>query len=212
MSRIAPESRLLSTADLCITDINREFLRLLIHPVLRSPLPVLGLDPAIRARLRRLSDTALDSLAATPILLAEFHPFPGTGQQPPAVLSDQVADQDIDRGWLAERRAFADRLLTCLWQAASKGPFALPLGIGLERDAGLHFGGLSFTQIRRLRGEAADCLRTRLGTHPSCWPDLIRGVTQGDEAKLVAARLSLIPLTVGSRHPGLPRPARLRYT
>lgn len=211
MSRITPESRLTPPADRRVADINREFLRLATHPALQTALPVLGLDPSIRQGLRQLSPAAIDNLAAAPVLLAEFQPLPGTGQFSMSAIADQVADQDIDRGWLAERRAFADRLLTCLWQAASAGDRTFAFSAGPNRAAGLHYRSLGFAQIRRYRDEAAECLRARLASHPHCWADLIRGACTGSSADLATAHLSLIPLTVGECRLGLALPARVRY-
>ena len=184
-----------------IRAINREFLRLLTHPAARQERPVLGLETAVLIGLRRLNPDQLERLAATPMLLVEFRSLLGDGAAEAPV--DYVLDT-ADATWREELRRFADHLLTCLWQFARHNPSFVAFSLGLDREASQRLAAVGFRGLGRLSEPAYASLRARLSDHQCCWPDLVRAARTGAQPTLDYARLSLIPMSLGSA------PARLR--
>lgn len=178
-----------------IKDINREFLHLLTHPEAASSSALLGLQGVALAGLRRLSPGQLDSLAAVPLLLTEFGAFPGQAEvrENPPLPADHIPTSVI---WQAELSSFANRLMTCIWQTARHDPLLAALYMGISRRHCQEISQQSFSAVSRYGGHAAESLRVRLSTHPHFWCDLVRCMTTGNPDQQVAARLSLLQLSV----------------
>jgi hypothetical protein len=178
-----------------IGDINRAFLRVLTHPDTRGLPHLLGLDGAVLEALHCLDSEQLKKVAMSPLLLAEFHSIPGF-TQPGGVAESSHSSPAAGKDWEHEANRFADRLLTCLWQAARHDQMPAAFCIGFDTEKCRELASLSFTKIGRFSGHAAACLRARLGTHPRFWPDLIRTVRSGSSAQQTASQLAGIQLSI----------------
>ena len=181
-----------------ITAINREFLGLLIHPRLAEGTGVLGLASHTLASVRRLSVEDIDRLAQAPLLLAEFSPFPGVDDQR-AVLEHKVADASVCQTWQLELNAFANRLLTFIWQSTRYEQSAGTFCLGLHQQQISRLASLGFTNFSRGADFAPCCLRARLGNHPSYWRDMVRAVRANDPEQQLASQLALIQLSVAGQ-------------
>jgi len=184
-----------------LTDMNKEFLRLLTDPATAATHNLLGLAPEAIAGLRHLSAAQLDRVAAVPVLLAEFEPLPGLPEFA-SVADAAPLPAGVSPSWQREAEAFANRLLACIWQSARQDHLLTAFCIGIDPDrhrriAESSFGSISHSSERTLR-----CLRVRLGSHPTFWSDLILSIRQGTDDQQVASRLAMIPLSVA--HSGLP--------
>ena len=199
MQEIHPE--MLSTAPAAaaalavIADINRDFLRLLVHPATRKHGDLLGLQQPLLDGLRRLDSDQLQRVADVPVLLAEFTML----RAPAGVADDGYAAAQIADDWLQELRSFADRLLTCIWQATRHDELMAAFCIGCNTDKRAALAELSFAAIRRLSGRSAHSLRVRLATHPCVWSDLIRSVRSGNSTQQMVAQLAVIQLSLAPR-------------
>jgi hypothetical protein len=179
-----------------ITDINREFLRLLIHPQLRaSPDGVLGLDRATLESLHRLSPAQLDQVAKAPLLLVEFRPLPVTHVYPrPA--EQMVADAGIRTDWQQSLNDYANRLLIFIWQASRHNRLLCSFCLGLDRQQAQQLAQLSFVRLSRSGEYASAYLRARLYRHPRFWADLVHAARSGSPDQQLAAQLAVIQLSV----------------
>jgi hypothetical protein len=181
-----------------IADINRDFLRLLVHPATRKHGELLGLQQPLLDGLRRLDSDQLNRVADVPVLLAEFAtlraPAGVAGVADEGYAAAQIADD-----WLQELRSFADRLLTCIWQATQHDDLMAAFCIGCNTDKRAALAELNFAAIRRLSGRSAHSLRVRLATHPYVWGDLIRSVRSGNSTQQMVAQLAVIQLSLAPR-------------
>lgn len=210
MSVLEPETQPRDAVFWDVADINREFLALLTDPDLDPAGGGLGLEPGVLAALRGLSPEGLDRLAACPVVLAEFRPLPGrsgagrlevhspTLQELPADGSRSIAALGSPE-WRTRLRSFADRLLTCMWQASKQPGYFASFCMGLDARSAERLSALSFGHTSRYSATAWVTLRARLGEHPTCWHDLIRSMRARDHSRQHAAQLSLIPLTIAER-------------
>jgi hypothetical protein len=178
-----------------ISDINRAFLQVLTHPATRGLQHLLGLDGAVLEALHQLDSAQLNKVASSPLLLAEFSSLPGepqsTGVAEP-IPSFAAAGED----WQRELHSFADRLLTCLWQAARHDKLLVSFCLGFDADKYNKLAHLSFTKISQCSDQAAGCLQVRLGSHPRFWADLIRTVRSGNSNQQIASQLAGIQLSI----------------
>jgi hypothetical protein len=178
-----------------IQEFNREFLELLCAD--GRPGVAFGLDPSVRQRLRLLGPSQLDAVAATPCLLAAFSVLP------PRAAAHGIADAPATGapGVGADAaRLFAASLLAWLWHTARRDRLLAALCVGPGRLAVDHFSGAAFRDLQRTAATASDCLEARFCRHPRLWPDLVRAASLPDGPVLVATRLSVIQLTLISRH------------
>lgn len=175
-----------------VFDINYAFLQVLTNPATRGAARILGLEAPVLESLRRLSRDQLRTIAAVPFLLVEFDDVSDHAAQPG--IAEPLAD--IDVYWQNELRLFADRLFTCIWQAARNEQQVATLCAGLDADKLRDFATFSFRSISRYSARAAHCLTARLATHASVWPDLIRSAASGSREQQQASRLSVIQLSV----------------
>lgn len=195
-----------------ITNINREFLRLIAGPAVAQADALLGLDVGVVQALRALSPAQLDRIAAAPQLLAEFRPLPGAGDA--CAVEDAELFARSDTRWERELRDFAQRLLVCLWQTARHNSQMLALNAGLSAASSKFLAAQSFTAIGRYAADGAHYLRARFASHPRFWPDLIRSVRNGTTEQQAASRLALVQLSVSQaglkKNQNLP-PVATRY-
>jgi hypothetical protein len=178
-----------------INDINRSFLQVLTHPATRGLPQLLGLDGGVLEALHQLDSQQLDKVASSPLLLAEFSSVPGE------VHSNCVAEPHqsfaaAGKEWERQLHSFADRLLTCLWQAARHDKLLASFCLGFDADKCNDLAHLSFTKISHCSDQAAGCLQARLGSHPRFWADLIRAVRTGTSAQQIASQLAGIQLSI----------------
>ena len=196
MQRKPPDARIYSE----ITELNREFLRLLAHFDRADQQAVFGLDPILAGRVAALDATEREAIASTPCLLAEFRSLPGPDSVPG--ISDGAHRDD---GWSAACRRdiemFAASLLTYMWQSTRGHPLLTTLCIGLNKDAYRMLSELTFSRIRQHAEHAATLLQARLCAHPRFWPDLIGSVSISDRNLRVLSRLSIVQLTVAQSWP-----------
>ncbi len=96
-----------------ITDINMEFIRLLVHPATREMPRVLGLDAGVVEGLRQMTPEQQRAVADSPLLLAEFTAIPDSAA-PAHVADAHYPPAAVSAAWEQELNGFADRLLTCL--------------------------------------------------------------------------------------------------
>jgi hypothetical protein len=177
-----------------LTEINREFLALATDARVAAVPRLFGLAPDILNPLRQLTSGQLDAIAATPLLLAEFAPLPGPNN---GLIEESVPlPGDLPPGWRRDADGFANRLLTCIWQATRQDNLLTAFCIGIDSERQQALAGLSFSRISQLAGRSLDGLRMRLAAHPSFWSDLIRSVRRGTDAQLTACRLAMIPLSL----------------
>ena len=192
-----------------ITDINMEFIRLLVHPGTREMPRVLGLDAELVEGLRQMTPEQQRAVAHSPLLLAEFTSIPDSAA--PAHVEDaDYPHVAVSAGWEQELQGFADRLLTFLWQATRSDSRASTVCMGVDKRHLGDLAALSFTTISRSSRQIAGCLKARLSRHPNYWRDLIRTVRGGSDAQCAAARLSIIQLSVRRQAATAVRPARRR--
>jgi len=178
-----------------ISDINMAFLRVLTHPDTRGLPGLLGLDGAVLEALHVLELPQLRKVASSPVLLAEFSSIPGVSHAAGVAESSRLAAMVGER-WEREVQGFADRLLTCLWQAVRHDPLLAAFCIGFDTNKCNELASLSFSKISRCSGHAASCLQARLASHPRFWQDLIRTVRSGSSAQQTASQLAGIQLSV----------------
>jgi len=178
-----------------IHEFNREFLGL----VRAAPGPggAYGLDPAVRRRLCELAPAQVKVVAETPVLLAAFTVLParnvalGVAEGPLTRVGDEQSDA---------ARLFAASLLAWLWHTARQDRLLAALCMG---PGGLTVENLSAAGIGDLQRAAAvapACLEARFCRHPRLWPDLVRAATVPSGPVQTATRLSVVQLTLISRH------------
>ena len=186
-----------------IVDINREFLRLLTDPHLAATGGALGLDEATLCCLRQLNPDQIECIAAAPLLLAEFSPFPGDDQADNKYsqrTDRMVADEDVPPDWQRELTGFANRLLTFVWQASRHDRLLSAFCLGLDKSQALELAKLSFSGISRGGDSVATSLHVRLSRHPTFWLDLIRSVRSGSREQQLASQLAAIQLSIIRRY------------
>ena len=192
MVRKWPDSRLRRE----IHEFNLEFLELVCAD--GSPGVAYGLDPAVRQRLRLLAPAQLEAVAATPCLLAAF-----TTVLPPPVIAQGVAEAPLLAAREAQSdaaRMFAASLLAWLWHTARQDRLLAALCIGPGSLAVEHLSGAAFRDLQRTAAIAPGCLEARFCRHPRLWPDLVRAASIPAGPVLTATRLSVVQLTLISRH------------
>jgi len=185
-----------------IRDFNREFLELLCTDLRGGS--AFGLPPAVRQRLGLLAPAQLEAIAETPCLLAAFAVLPPR-QLPRGVAENSGADPDLADHALAEAHAesarlFAASLLTWLWHTAGQDRLLAALCIGPGRLGVEQLASAGFRDLQRVAAGAGHCLEARFCRHPRLWPDLVRAASQADTQLLTATRLSVVQLTLVSRH------------
>jgi hypothetical protein len=195
-TRIREQNRAEIAAE--IADINREFLRLLTHPDTRGAPEVLGLDAALMESLCRLNPEELESLAATPSLLVEFSPLPGLAEIREAP-ERRLQNSALGEIWQRDVQSFANLLLTCIWQTARRDSLLTALFIGIDRERCQSLSSLRFGRISQCSRQAGDSLRVRFGEHPRFWADLIRMARSGSDSQQIAARMSVIQLSIAQQ-------------
>jgi hypothetical protein len=177
-----------------IADINREFMRLLIHPAIREAPQALGLNAGLLAALWQLTPAELDEIGSLPLLLPEFHPFPVfAGVRD---VERPHADSVLSKSWQDEKRDFVNRLLTCIWQNARRDRWRTSLYVGISPEHCHALAEMNFCSLGRCTHQATELLRVRLCEHENYWPDLISSIRKGDSSKQAASRLALIPLSI----------------
>jgi hypothetical protein len=178
-----------------IGDMNTSFLEVLTHPATRGLPHLLGLDGAVLAALHQLHPEHLRKIAQSPLLLAEFSSVPGIS--PPVGVADTPPTlPTVGTVWQRQLESFADRLLTCLWQAARRDRMEVAFCVGFDMDKCHELACLSFTKISHCTEQAAGCLQARLGSHSRYWADLIRMARSGTSAQQTASLLAGIQLSV----------------
>lgn len=185
-----------------IRDFNREFLEL----VCTDPRPgtALGLPHAVRHRLGLLAPAQLEVIADTPCLLVAFAVLPprqlarGVAESPGTGAGVSPALLPAAQAEIA--RLFAASLLTWLWHTARQDPLLAALCIGPGRLGVDQLADAGFRDLQRAAAGAVDCLEARFCRHPRLWPDLVRAATHADPQVLTATRLSVVQLTLISRH------------
>jgi hypothetical protein len=181
-----------------VADINREFLRLLTHPSARGAPEVLGLDAPLVEGLCRLNPDELELIAAAPLLLVEFNPLPGCAEirETPERRAQNAA---LGESWQVDLQAFANLLLTCIWQTSRRDSLLTALFVGIDREQCQTLAGLSFGQISQCSRQAADLLWVKLAGHPRFWADLIRLARNGSGSQQIASRMSVIQLSIAQQ-------------
>lgn len=185
-----------------IRDFNREFLELVCAD--SRPGTALGLSQAVRHRLAALAPAQLEVIADMPCLLAAFVVLPprqlargvaegqGTGPTGPA--------GPVSAAQAEVARLFAASLLTWLWHTARQDPLLAALCIGPGRLGVEQLADAGFRDLQRTAAGAVDCLEARFCRHPRFWPDLVRAASHANAQVLTATRLSVVQLTLISRH------------
>ncbi len=190
-----PGSHPITVEMAAISDINTAFLQILTHPGTRGLPQLLGLDGAVLEALHQLDPEQLNQVALSPLLLAEFSTVPGEAQST-CVAEPRQSFAAAGRDWERELCSFADRLLTCLWQAARHDKLLASFYLGFDTDKCNELAHLSFTKISHCTDQAVGCLRARLGSHPRFWADLIRTVRSGNSTQQTASQLAGIQLSI----------------
>lgn len=185
-----------------IRDFNREFLELICTDA--RPATAFGLPQTVRQRLRLLAPPQLEAIAETPCLLAAFAVLPprqlarGVAESPGAGPGLPVTPLPSAQ---AEAAAlFAASLLTWLWHTARQDRLLAALCIGPGRLGVEQLASAGFSDLQRAAAGAVNCLEARFCRHPRLWPDLVRAATHADADVLTATRLSVVQLTLISRH------------
>jgi len=175
-----------------ISQLNREFFRLLLHPSVPLEGSVLGLKPEWLGRMAALSEAQLHTASEVPCLLMEL-----AGKRDGYACG--AAATDARPEWQHARQMFVMSLLTYMRQLHRQDKAA-------ARRAGVVIAGpatgaasvedLSFRDIRRLAFDGAVDLRARFTDHPRFWPDLLDSAADGSSRYATVSRLSVLPLMV----------------
>ena len=176
-----------------LTGLNRGFLGLITAPGPLHEAPVLGLDAAIVAQLRRLSPVELEFIAGTPGLLACFARVPSALLR---VAETPLVQASVQTGWRESARLYVTGLLTYLWQMEQQDWPCCALCAGSAEPGPEPLAEFDFARIRSSADLAVDQLRARFTAHPSFWIDLIRSARSGDEEFQALSRLTVIPLVL----------------
>jgi hypothetical protein len=176
-----------------LRSLNAGFLSLAAGADLSGDGAHLGLHPAIRQQLRRLTPAELEFIAGTPSLLAGFAASATAVDRLPGGVAE-VPDQPS--AWPTApsdaARVFAAALLTFLWQMDRHDQLIKALCIGsVER-----LPELTVARIQLYAGQATHRLRARFADHPCFWPDLMRAARSQDGDLRSLSRLSVIPLVL----------------
>lgn len=177
-----------------IHEFNREFLELIRADP--SPGVAYGLEPAVRQKLRLLAPAQLETIAATPCLLAAFCALPprlrptGVAESSPTLAGGAPVDA---------AQLFAASLLAWLWHLARQDRLLAALCIGPDNLAVEQLGSAAFRDLQRTAA-ASGCLEARFCRHPRLWPDLVRAAASPVGPVLTATHLSVVQLTLISRH------------
>lgn len=181
-----------------ICEFNREFLHLIRES--RDSGRAYGLDAQIRSRINALSPDQLEALAQTPCLLAGFPSLP-----PPPLprgvseASGPVHPESSRRSDAA--RLYAASLLTWLWHTARGDRLVATLCVGPGSLAVECLRSAAFRELQHAAVIASDSLEARFCHHARLWPDLVRAVSLPGSEILMAARLSVVQLTLIQRLP-----------
>jgi len=193
-----PHAQAISAEFAEISDINREFLRILCHPATLGLPELLGLSSPVIEVLHSLRPGQLQKISCSPLLLADFQVLPGE-QAFVGVAEAGLPFAVSNVSWQQELNAFADRLLTFLWQATRRQSRVAGFSIGFDTRRADALSGLSFSRIGRSANQAAGCLQARLAKHPSFWRDLVGSAYSGEQQRQVASQLSILQLSVNPR-------------
>lgn len=183
-----------------IQALNREFLRLLAAARPAWGNLVFGLPAELVLDLAARDSRSRDVMATTPCLLAHFDPWPGSAQLPRVAERPPDLIQQAD-SWWSDAQLFAAGLLTWLWQVARRDRLIAGFCVGTDRERLLAIRDLSPGLIRRAAESAPLTLRARLAGHPRFWHDLIRLADAEHSSRDIAARLSIVQLTVTEQWP-----------
>ncbi|MEZ5563977.1 MAG: hypothetical protein R3F24_00020 [Gammaproteobacteria bacterium] len=209
-----------------IREFNHEFLNLICAHDQSDD--AYGLTGSLCQRLRTLTPPQLDVIASMPCLLAGFIGLsqweprrsanlrarpqslftlrPDTTDSAPLTTQQQlrVAEQDRPRSRnpVASEAAplYAASLLAWLWHTARQDPLLAALCVGPGTLAVEQISAKSFRELKWIATSAAGCLEARFCRHPRLWPDLIRAASTEDAQVLTATRLSIVQLTLLTRH------------
>jgi hypothetical protein len=171
-----------------LRDLNLEFLRLVLEGP-PAPAPVFGLPGMVATTLRGLSPAQLETVAATPCLLAALPP--GAVPAREAVLRD--SHEPPDSPWEHATRLFVVGVLTYLWHTARQGPLHRALCAGFPLPA---TEGAGFRELRELARLASRHLEARFRSHPRFWPDLAAAARAGAPGPLRLAQLTAVQLAL----------------
>jgi hypothetical protein len=196
MRREAPDTHFYAE----IRDLNLEFLGLIAAGKQCCHGPVFGLDAAIVEQISRFSRAELETMAATPCLLAGFGG--GRGARPARIAEPSPSS---DAQWVGHARLFAAGLLTYVLQMAGRDPLRAALCAG--STAGAPACGTAYRDICAGADRALERLEARFRRQTRFWPDLIRATRDGHPERLQLARLSAIQLATfeAGRRPAVAR-------
>jgi hypothetical protein len=189
---------LLAAELLEIADINREFLKLLLHTEAGGWRSVLGLEAGTVEALRRLGPEQQETVASVPLLLAEFGPLPGFTDFNSAIADGEPPFAVTSGIWRQDLQGFVDRLLVCVWQAARRETGLASLCLGIDGPLRRKLVKLSFAGLSRYSRHAATALRARFAGHSAFWPDLLASAYSNDPLRKTVSQLSAIQLSVGT--------------
>ncbi len=185
-----------------LTDLNMDFLRLVIRYPCRDARSVLGLEPPIVDSLRRMDEDQLRSLAAAPRLLACFSSLPP--EQLPGTIAESGPGRSAEeKAWLDIAAVFATGLMTYLWQLSKQDRCIASLCIGPTPPRIRDFAAVRFRDIRYQATHSVHLLRAHQSDQPHVWSELIRSACSADPEMQHLSRLKLIPLGLAERRPAL---------
>lgn len=168
-------------------DLNLEFLELVIGALQALNGPVFGLDGAIADQLSRMRSAQLESIAATPCLLAGF-----AARRPLRALTLAAEPRPgADPSFHSRLRLFAAALWAYVWQMVRGDALRAALCAGGPRAALV--GALSFREMRVSGEQAVQFLEARF-VQGRFWPDLVRAARDGNAERLRLVQLSAIQL------------------
>jgi hypothetical protein len=196
MRREAPDPRFYSE----IRDLNLEFLRL-IRTARRGTCTLFGLDSSVVDQLVRLTVSQLESVAATPCLLAVV----ASGAEPAtrrSVIAEPALDNELQ--WQEATRVFLASLLTYVWQTARRDPLLAGLCAGWPSEGSTQLREASFRDLHAFCDSRQHALRARFHVHPRFWPDLVSAARAGDAQRVHLARMSGIQLALNPRSSVVP--------
>lgn len=198
-----------------IQEFNREFLNLVCthDQSADQDEAVYGLPAPVSQRLRRLTPPQLEVIASMPCLLAGFsglaqwEPRQRPNGRPPlpraALPVLGVAEQGrplVSPAGSGPAPVFAASLLAWLWHTTREDPLLAALCVGPGTLAVEQIGAKPFKELQWIATSAAGCLEARFSRHPRLWPDLVRAASTADPQVLTATRLSIVQLTLLTRH------------
>ncbi len=175
-----------------IAEFNREFVRLLIHPLAPQHDSLFGLRLEWLQALRHQDASQQECIGNVPCLLIDLEPRPsevrGITESPAILVHDPIWEEDV--------KVFTSSVLTYLCHVVRTDPLAARLCLGVRPGVLEKLAVMNLREIRKFSGIAPLELKARFVSSPRFWPDLVSAGSDADSDRAMVARLAALPLLV----------------